>query len=179
MPRSLAVLLTVTDVGFILYWCTAGLLEMGWLQIPPEWMYANYTQAHVRAWNWSFFPMELIFSVVGLLAVSAARRGDPRWRPLAIISLTLTMAAGLMAVSYWTILGEFDPFWYGMNATLVVWPLFYLRGFFAKASDATASRAETIRFVRASASRRRAACRARRRSLRSRAAGRSVCSARH
>ena len=28
---------------------------------PPEWMYANYTDPDVIAWNWSFLPMHLLF----------------------------------------------------------------------------------------------------------------------
>ena len=64
--------------------------------------------------------------------MAAARRGDPIWRPLAIVSLTLTMAAGGMAVNYWTILGEFEPAWYGPNLALVIWPLFFMRSLIAE-----------------------------------------------
>jgi hypothetical protein len=126
LPRSLAVLLTVTDVAFLLYWALAALSQAGLVYIPPEWMYANYERADVIAWNWSFLAMDLAFSYFGLRAVAAARRGDERWRALAIVSLTLTMAAGGMAVAYWTILLEFDPSWYFANLALVIWPLFYM-----------------------------------------------------
>ncbi len=128
MQRPLAIALTVTDVAFILYWTLAALSQAGVVQIPPEWMYANYDRPDVIAWNWSFLPMDLAFSVFGLKAVAAARRGDPAWRPFAIVSLTLTMAAGGMAVSYWAILREFDPSWFLANLTLVIWPLFFMRG---------------------------------------------------
>ena len=128
MPRALAVLITVTDVAFLLYWSIAALALAGFLAVPGEWMYANYDQADVIAWNWSFFPMDIAFSVSGLMAVSASRRQDPTWRFHALISLTLTMAAGGMAVSYWMILGEFDPFWFGTNLSLVIWPLFFMGG---------------------------------------------------
>ncbi len=127
MPRSLAIAITVTDLAFILYWILASLSQAGILQIPPEWMYADYDQPDVIAWNWSFLPMDLAFSVFGLKAVVAARRGDPAWRPFAIVSLTLTMAAGGMAVSYWAILREFDPSWFFANLTLAIWPLFFMR----------------------------------------------------
>ena len=126
MPRSLAIAITVTDVAFILYWTLAALSQAGVLQIPPDWMYANYEQADVVAWNWSFLPMDLAFSFFGLKAVAAARRGDA-WRPFATVSLTLTMAAGGMAVSYWAILGELDPSWFLANLSLVIWPLFFMR----------------------------------------------------
>jgi hypothetical protein len=58
--------------------------------------------------------------------LSAARRGDPLWRPLALISLLLTTVAGLMAVAYWTLLGEFDPAWFLPNLVLLVWPLLFV-----------------------------------------------------
>ena len=50
------------------------------------------------------------------------------WRPLALISLILTMVAGGMAVGYWTLLGEFDPAWYLPNLALLLWPLAFLPG---------------------------------------------------
>jgi hypothetical protein len=80
------------------------------------------------AWNWSFLPVDLAFSILGLAAVRAARRGNPIWRPLALLSLAFTMVAGGMAVSYWTLLGEFDPSWFLPNLALVIWPLFFLPG---------------------------------------------------
>ena len=126
MPRGLALALTVTDLAFLLYWTLAALSQIGLVEIPREWMYANYDRPGVIAWNWSFLPMDLAFSFFGLRAVSASRRGLP-WRAHAIVSLTLTMAAGGMAVSYWTILSEFDLFWFGTNLALVVWPLFFMR----------------------------------------------------
>ncbi len=127
MSRPLAIALTVTDVAFILYWSLAAFSQAGVVHIPPEWMYANYDRPDVIAWNWSFLPMDLAFSVSGLKAVAAARRGDPAWRPFAIVSLTLTMAAGAMAVSYWAILRELDPSWFIANLSLVIWPLFFMR----------------------------------------------------
>ena len=128
MGRKLAIALAVTDVLFLAYWAVAGLSVSGLLRIPAELMYAGYDQPQVVAWNWSFFPLDLAFSVVGLFAVRAARRGDALWRPLALISLVLTQVAGLMAVGYWALLGEFDPSWFLPNLALVVWPVFFLPG---------------------------------------------------
>ena len=116
----------MTDVAFILYWMVAVLLELNIVQVPREVMYADFDQPRVIAWNWSFLPIDLVFSVVGLASVNASRRGNAIWRPLAIISLTLTIAAGGMAISYWTILGEFDPAWFFPNLALVIWPLLFL-----------------------------------------------------
>jgi hypothetical protein len=100
MSRSLALALSVTDLLFLTYWAVSGAGAAGLLHIPAAWMYADYANPRVAAWNWSFLPLDLAFSVVGLLAVRAARRGDPLWRPLALISLILTQVAGLMAVAY-------------------------------------------------------------------------------
>ncbi len=126
MTRPLRFAITVTDVAFILYWMVAVLLELNIVQVPREVMYADFDQPRVIAWNWSFLPIDLVFSVVGLASVNASRRGNAIWRPLAIISLTLTVAAGGMAISYWTILGEFDPAWFLPNLALVIWPLLFL-----------------------------------------------------
>ena len=126
MSRSLRYLLAITDTLFIVYWSAAALSELGILEISRELMYAAHDDPRVVAWNWSFFPLDIIFSIVGLAAVNADRVGNRTWRPLAIISLTLTMTAGGMAVSYWTILAEFDPSWFIPNLILLVWPLLYL-----------------------------------------------------
>lgn len=108
------------------YWTVAALMLVGLLDIPPEYMYADYGEARVIAWNWSFFPLDLLFSVFGFWAVKKARDQDPIWRPLAIISLVLTSTAGGMAIAYWMILSEYDPAWFIPNLALLVWPLFFL-----------------------------------------------------
>ena len=126
MSRTLKSFITITDVLFIAYWTIAALSELGILAIPKELMYADYDNPRVVAWNWSFFPLDVIFSIVGLAAVSAHRKGNQVWQPLAVISLILTMTAGGMAVSYWAILGEFDPSWFIPNLLLLVWPMFFL-----------------------------------------------------
>ena len=128
MGRRLAIALAVTDLLFLAYWATAALSVARLLPLPPQLMYAGYGEARVTAWNWSFLPLDLAFSVVGLFAVRAARRDDPLWRPLALISLILTQVAGLMAVGYWALMGEFDPSWFLPNLALVVWPVFFLPG---------------------------------------------------
>lgn len=126
MSRILKFSLTTTDVAFLIYWTIAALLELGALDIPRDMMYADYDNPRVSAWNWSFFPLDVIFSVVGLMAVHASRNGNPIWRPLAIVSLVLTMTAGGMAIAYWTLLSEYFPAWYISNLILLIWPLFFL-----------------------------------------------------
>ena len=93
----------MTDVSFLLYWALAGLSQPG-----------------VIAWNWSCFPLDLVFSCCGLRAIAASRTGSELWRPYSLVSLILTMAAGRMAIGYWAILREFDPLWFGMNLSLVI-----------------------------------------------------------
>ena len=132
MRKSLAFALVINDVLFLLYWTAAGLDLAGVVDIPHTWMYAGHDQPRVVAWNWSFLPVDLAFSLTGLCAVRAARRGDPAWRPLALTSLVLTMVAGAMAVSYWLLLGEFDPAWFLPNLALVLWPLRFLPGVIAE-----------------------------------------------
>jgi hypothetical protein len=126
MPRGLALAISVTDIAFLLYWTVSALAVAGLIAIPPAWMYAGYDKPWVCAWNWSFLPLDACFSLTGLAAVAAARRGLALWRPLALVSLTLTMTAGLMADSYWILMGDFDPAWFLPNLGLVLWPLPYL-----------------------------------------------------
>lgn len=128
MSRSLAIALVITDWLFIAYWTVSGLDRLGLVQVPPEMLYAHAHDPRVVAWNWSFFPLDIAFSVFGLAAVRASRRGDAAWRPLALVSLVLTMVAGGMAVGYWTLMGEFDPAWFLPNLALLVWPLAFLPG---------------------------------------------------
>ena len=136
MPRSLAIALTVTDWLFIAYWAVSGLDRIGFIHIPADLLYANAHDPAVIAWNWSFFPPDIAFSLTGLAAVRASRRGRPIWRPLALISLILTMVAGGMAVGYWALLGEFDPAWFLPNLLLLIWPLFFLPGLIRQLASA-------------------------------------------
>ncbi len=128
MSPALRALLLMTDLGFLAYWAVMGVHAAGILTLPPDWLYPNADDARVAAWNWSFLPLDVAFSLIGLAATSAARRGDPIWRPLALISLVLTMTAGLMAVSYWTLTREIAWSWWLANLFLLVWPIPFLRG---------------------------------------------------
>jgi hypothetical protein len=126
MSSALRLALSITDILFLIYWAVMGLYIVGLIGIPAEYLYASADKPRVVAWNWSFLPLDLAFSVCGLLAVQLARRGDPLWKPYALISLILTMVAGGMAVGYWAILGEFSPSWFLPNLALLIWPLFFL-----------------------------------------------------
>lgn len=116
MPTStVKVLLTITELGIVAYWVLAGAMSCGLVHIPPEWMYSNYRDPAVVAWNWSFFPIDVLFAVTGLTA-RYFHRAPAR---LADVSLSLMFCAGLMALSYWTIRREFDAFWWAANLWLV------------------------------------------------------------
>jgi len=118
--------LLVTDVGFIAYWSVSLLVLMGFDIVPKSWLFNDYDNPIVYAWNWSFFPLDMVLSGCGLLAVRRHVRGDESWRPLAAFSLALTFCAGFMAISFWAIRMEFDVGWWGVNLFLVVWPCVFL-----------------------------------------------------
>jgi Family of unknown function (DUF5360) len=126
MPRGLSLTLKIVDCGMILYWALAAIACVGLISVPRELMYAGYGTRTVDAWNWSFAPLDLVFSLVGLIAVRMARNNDPRWRGMALISLALTFCAGLMAVSFWTLMGYFDLSWWIPNVMLMAFALWWL-----------------------------------------------------
>jgi hypothetical protein len=41
-----------------------------------------------------------------------------------------------MAVSYWVLLGDYEPIWLEMNLALFVWPLFHIPGLIREATSA-------------------------------------------
>ena len=102
-------LLTV-DYGFIIYW-TLIALNM----IPQELAFQDYANPIVKAWNWSFFPLDIAASVTGFVGLRKSGSYS-----LLLISLTLTMIAGGMAIAFWTIQGFFDPTWWIPNLLLFV-----------------------------------------------------------
>lgn len=121
-PRSLSVQLLLVDIGFIVYWTLTALHA-----IPTAWAFKDYDLPQVVAWNWSFLPLDAVLSATGLAALWQARKGDVQLaRCLALISLSLTHASGLMAISYWAIAGDFDLGWWLPNLWLMLFPLPYL-----------------------------------------------------
>lgn len=113
--------LLITDLGFILYWASAALNLF-----PPEWLYKDGDDPILVAWNWSFAPVDLTASVLGLASLALARRRQRQtvasWSLVAMLSVALTFCAGLMAVSFWALRGDFDPAWWLPNPYLVIWP---------------------------------------------------------
>jgi Family of unknown function (DUF5360) len=128
MTSGLRWALLITDILMLTYWLVTALAALGVLQLPPAYLYRDYNNPLMVSWNWSFAPLDLIFSLVGLTSVRLARCGDARWRGLAILSLSLTFCAGLMAITFWTLQRDFDLSWWVPNLALMVWPLFFLPG---------------------------------------------------
>jgi len=124
--RGLKALLLVTDIGFLVYWAVSLLLLAGVPAIPKAWLFKDYADPIMVAWNWSYLPMDLALSVSGLLSIRYLNAGNPRWRPLAMFSLSLTFCAGLMALAFWTLRCDFDLVWWIPNGFLLAWPWFFL-----------------------------------------------------
>ncbi len=120
-PAFLRWNLLVTDVGFLLYWAAVSLHLL-----PRTLLFKDYDNAILQAWNWSFAPLDLLASALGFAALSLARAGRPAWRMLALLSATLTFCAGFMALSFWSIRGDFEPAWWAPNLYLMVWPIIAL-----------------------------------------------------
>ena len=114
--------LLFTEIGMGVYWILAAFSAFGIVEIPAEYLYSDYQNPKVVAWNWSFFPLDLIFIVSGIAAFctdgSSARKAE-----LFQLGLTAMFCSGLMAISYWVILCEFDPIWWGANIWLMCLPV--------------------------------------------------------
>jgi len=125
-PCGLKTSLLITDIAFLSYWALTALVAAGALSIPAEYLYSDYNNPLVVAWNWSFMPLDVALSLIGITALSLQRRACASWRMLAVVSLSLTVCAGLMAISFWAIRGDFDPAWWAVNLALILWPLYFL-----------------------------------------------------
>jgi len=109
------VLLTI-DFGFIFYWLLIALNL-----IPHEWVFQNYDDPNVRAWNWSFLPLDIAASITGFMGIKG--KGN---LALLVMSSTLTMVAGGMALAFWGIQGFFNLGWWLPNLFLFVAGLIFL-----------------------------------------------------
>ena len=116
-------LMFITDIGMLLYWSLTILLALKLLNIPGDWLFKDYDDPRVMAWNWSFFPIDIALSVTGLKSLQLEKQNNDAWRMWAVVSLTLTVCAGLMAISYWVLVKDFDPSWWIPNLFLMIWPI--------------------------------------------------------
>lgn len=112
-------LTTATNLMMILYWCLAGALALDLVAIDPALMYSDFENPRVVAWNWSFFPIDMAFAILGLIAVFGSLSALTALK-FEIVSAVLMMCAGVMAISYWLLTAEFDPSWWGVNIWLIV-----------------------------------------------------------
>jgi len=117
----------VTDIGFIIYWIVT-LLHV----IPNEYLFKDYNDPILSAWNWSFLPLDLLISFTGLISLYAHKKGNPNWIKFALISLVLTSCSGLQAIAFWTLRSDFDLSWWIPNLYLLIYPLVFIPGFFKK-----------------------------------------------
>ncbi|PCH58704.1 MAG: hypothetical protein COC19_08260 [SAR86 cluster bacterium] len=118
-------LLSITEAGMILYWIFASLVALELISVSPETMYSDYANPIVVAWNWSFLPIDILFALTGLYGRYGMAVGS-RQSILSTFSLSLMVCAGLMAISFWLIVGSFEPFWWAINLWLIflgVWAL--------------------------------------------------------
>lgn len=121
MSRTLLALFWIVDLGFLIYWAIT-LLHV----IPEAYLFKDYHNPILAAWNWSFLPLDLLISATGLLSVYLLRRGSPRAPRLAQISLVLTSCSGLQAVSFFALRQDFDPLWWVANLFLLLYPMLFL-----------------------------------------------------
>lgn len=115
---SIKILMLVTDLGFLGYWAATALAL-----IPPELAYSDYQDPRLVAWNWSFLPVDLIISATGILAVRWVRIRPAAGYALMLISLTLTHASGLFAISFWAIRADVRIEWWAPNLVLLPYPV--------------------------------------------------------
>ena len=128
IERLRDVLMLLTDVGFVAYWAITALHLL-----PAAWLFKGYEQPLLQSWNWSFLPLDLLVSATGLGALWRRRRFPQQARGLTLISLSLTSASGLMAISFWCIERDFEPAWWLPNLFLLLYPLPFLRALLATA----------------------------------------------
>jgi Family of unknown function (DUF5360) len=124
MMKYLKPFFLVTDIGFIIYW-----IVTFFNLIPKSWAFKDYDNPIIIAWNWSFFPLDILISITGLSSLYLYNKGKETWRTFALISLVLTFCSGLQAIAFWVYMKDFDISWWAMNLYLLVYPLFFLRMF--------------------------------------------------
>lgn len=131
MPAGLRWTFRLLDWGMITYWSIISLGALAIITLPKSFMYDGYGTPVIDAWNWSFAPLDILFAVLGLASIQLERRQDSRWKALAIASLSLTFCAGLMAIGFWAIRGDFNPSWWIPNILLMILPIYWFFPLFA------------------------------------------------
>ncbi len=114
----------LTDVGFILYWLIT-LLHL----LPDSYLFKDYNNPILVAWNWSFLPLDLLISATGFFSLFLYTKGRKNWDRVALVSLILTFCSGLQAISFWTLRLDFDLNWWLPNLFLLLYPMFFIPRF--------------------------------------------------
>ena len=125
MVARLRVFMLATDIGFISYWLIT-ILHL----IPVQFLYRDYQNPLLVAWNYSFLPLDLAVSVTGLAGWWLYRRKHSLWLPMVLVSLTLTMCSGLQAIEFWALRGDVDLSWWLANGFLLIYPLWFASALF-------------------------------------------------
>ena len=120
-PTGLKTFFWITDLGFIAYWLIT-MLHF----IPKEYLFKDYDNPILQAWNWSFLPLDLAISATGLTSLLLFRGAHRAWKMMAIISLALTFCSGLQAIAFWVLRQDFDWQWWLPNLFLLLYPLWFL-----------------------------------------------------
>jgi hypothetical protein len=119
--KRLKMFFLLIDIGFITYWILV------WFDLlPREYLFKDYDDPILQAWNFSFLPLDLLISATGLTSIWYHVRGRAIWQPMALISLTLTFCSGLQAIAFWALRRDFDLSWWTPNVVLMIYPLFFL-----------------------------------------------------
>jgi Family of unknown function (DUF5360) len=74
------------------------------------------------AWNPAFAPLDLLASAAGLWALRRHSGQDDRARTVLTAALALTFCAGLQALSFWALRGDFELGWWLPNLFLLLYP---------------------------------------------------------
>ncbi len=119
--RTLKPFLLATDLGFIAYWAVTS-----FPLIPLSYLFKDYADPLLVAWNWSFLPLDICISATGLASMGLYRKGCPSWSALALVSLALTVCSGLQALAFWAIRADLALAWWAPNLFLVIYPLFFI-----------------------------------------------------
>ena len=119
--KTLKKFFLATDSGFIIYWLTS-ILHL----LPKEYLYQDYNNPILLAWNWSFFPLDMLISFTGFMSIYLYQKRQHIWQNIALISLILTFCSGLQAISFWVLRADFNLTWWIPNLYLLIYPLFFI-----------------------------------------------------
>ncbi len=125
--NQLKIFFLIVDLGFIAYW----LITLAHL-IPEEYLFNDYKNEIIMAWNWSFFPLDIFISITGLSSLYYHKKQNSKWERLALISLVLTFCSGLQAIAFWVIRSDYNISFWILNLFLMIYPIYFIPKFLNK-----------------------------------------------